>query len=83
MVGTTTSVRDDAGIPLEKSIRGSGCGVASKLASQFTSATAKWLAPSNAGTLISANRHPATPSAAAIPRKAPESNTVNSAIPPR
>ena len=30
-------MRDSGGIPFEKSIRGSGCGVASNVASQFTS----------------------------------------------
>ena len=40
MVGTTTRVRDSGGMPLEKSMRGSGCGVTSNVASQFTSATA-------------------------------------------
>ena len=47
IVGTTTSVRDCGGIPSEKSIRGSGCGVTSSVASQFTIATASWLAASS------------------------------------
>jgi len=47
MVGITTRVRDSGGIPLEKSIRGSGCGVASTVVSQLTSATASWLAPAS------------------------------------
>ena len=46
-VGTTTRVREFGGIPSEKSIRGSGRGVASSVASQFTIATARWLAHSN------------------------------------
>ena len=40
MVGTTTSVRASAAMPAEKSIRGSGCGVTSNVASQFTIVTA-------------------------------------------
>jgi len=35
MVGTTTSVRESAGIPAEKSMRGSMRGVASSVTSQF------------------------------------------------
>ena len=41
IVGTTTRVRNSGGIPLEKSIRGSKCGVASSVASQFTRAIAR------------------------------------------
>jgi len=33
---TTTRVLDSSGIPSEKSMRGSGCGVTSNEASQFT-----------------------------------------------
>jgi hypothetical protein len=40
MVGVTTRVRMSAGMPPEKSMRGSGSGVASSVASQFTKATA-------------------------------------------
>ena len=36
-----------AGCPRRKSMRGSSCGATSSVASQFTSATASWLAPSN------------------------------------
>jgi hypothetical protein len=39
-VGTTTSVRTCGGMPWEKSMRGSGCGVTSRLENQFTSAPA-------------------------------------------
>ena len=45
IVGTTTRVLDSSGIPAEKSRRGSGCGLTSNVASQFTRAIARWLAP--------------------------------------
>ena len=51
MVGTTTSVRDSAAMPAEKSIRGSACGVTSNVASQFTSVTANWLVASRESTM--------------------------------
>lgn len=47
IVGTTTSVRDCAGIPRKKSIRGNGRGATTKVASQFMVATASWLVASN------------------------------------
>ncbi len=47
IVGTTTSVRDAGGNPREKSIRGSGRGVTSSVASQFTIPTASWLVASS------------------------------------
>ena len=59
IVGTTTSVRDSGGIPSEKSMRGSGCGVTSRVASQFTSATASWLAPTAARAAASSGQQPA------------------------
>ena len=40
IVGTTTSVRNSGGIPLEKSMRGNGWGFTSSVTSQFTRATA-------------------------------------------
>ena len=47
IVGTTTSVRDCGGSPCEKSMRGSGRGVTSNVASQFTIPTASWLVASS------------------------------------
>ena len=44
MDGTTTSVRYSGGMPAEKSIRGNVCGVTTNVTSQFTTATASWLA---------------------------------------
>ena len=44
MVGTTTRVRYSGGMPSEKSMRGSARGVTSSVTTQFTRATASWLA---------------------------------------
>src|SRR4029434_9105666 len=44
MDGTTNSVRDSGGMRAEKSIRGNVCGVTTRVTSQFTTATASWLA---------------------------------------
>ena len=46
-VGTTTSVREVDGMPVEKSIRGSARGTTTSVANQFTSATASWLVASS------------------------------------
>ena len=43
-VGTTTSVRDSAGMPFEKFMRGSARGDSSSVAIQFTTVSASWLA---------------------------------------
>ena len=43
IVGTTTSVRDEGGMPSEKSMRGSVFGKVSSVASQLTMDTASWL----------------------------------------
>jgi len=62
IAGTTARVRDSFGIPPEKSMRGSRCGVANKVASQFTTATERWLAHS-------ATRRRAAPDASPASRR--------------
>ena len=83
IVGTTTRVRDSGGIPSEKSIRGSGCGFTSNVASQFTSATASRLAHSRERAPNRASGQSCNPPACAFASKAPEKMTVNSVIEPR
>ena len=83
MVGTTTSVRDCAGMPAEKSIRGSGCGVTSSVASQFTSATANWLTASSERMPIDHSNQSGTPSACACANTPPLMIAAISAIAPR
>jgi len=56
-------VRDGGGIPLEKSIRGSGSGAASALARRLTSATASWLVASAATSPASTSIHCRAPPA--------------------
>ena len=83
IVGITARARDSGGIPPEKSIRGSKCGVASKVASQFTSATARWLAHRSKGNPIRASRQSWYPLACALANKPPLKIAVSSVIMPR
>ena len=71
IVGTTTRVRDSGGIPSEKSIRGSGYGFTSSVASQLTSATASRLAQSRERAPNRASGQPRSPSACAFASKGP------------
>ena len=59
------------GIPAEKSMRGSGCGVTSSVASQFTMPTASWLVASSSRTPRPASAASPTPSARACDQAAP------------
>jgi hypothetical protein len=82
MVGTTTRVRNPCGIPFEKSMRGSGRGVASKVASQLTRATARWLALSTASRPTRPSIQPCMPSSCALPAKNQAKTTVSSRMEP-
>ncbi len=86
-VGTTTSVRHCGGMPAEKSMRGSGCGVATRVASQFTRATPSRLAASNARRVATSSTQARSPSAASPACRGQSSPaamaTVSSAMAPR
>ncbi len=62
MVGTTTSVDDSEGIPLEKSIRGSGCGMARRVAKRLTKAMANSLTDRRQRTPTNQSKGPPMPS---------------------
>jgi hypothetical protein len=61
IVGTTTSVRQCAGMPREKSMRGSTHGVVSSVAKRFTTDTASWLAASTPRAAMAPSIHSSTP----------------------
>ena len=82
-VGTTTSVRDCAGMPAEKSMRGSGCGRTNKVASQFTRVSANWLVDSSASMPISTSNSSGTSWACASATRPALKSSVSSAIVPR
>ena len=83
IVGMTTRALDDAGMPLEKSMRGSALGVTSRVASQLTSETASWLVAITAMTTTRTRRHPTTPSAYATDHSQPPIVAVIAVIVPR
>ena len=87
MVGTTTKVRELGAMPAEKSILGSGRAVTKRVASQFTSATANWLAASSAIRPIGGRAHSdssaGSPTATASATRPPATMAVIKAIEPR
>ena len=76
-------MRDCAGIPREKSMRGKGRGVTSNVASQFTMPTASWLAAIATRSASATSVSPVTPSPYAFTDNAAVSATVIAAIVPR
>ena len=67
-----------AGMPCEKSMRGRSCGATSRVASQFTSASASWLPASSARTATSARRQPDSPSPCIMAiRAAPNASVIS------
>jgi len=82
-VGTTTSVRNVAGMPAEKSMRGSGWGDASRVASQLTRATANWPVASRARMAVGRSNQAATPSNQAAANRPAARPTVRSVMAPR
>jgi len=64
MLGTTTRVRAPAGMPLEKSIRGSVRGATSSVAAQLTSATPSSLNASTPNSAVVAHNHAGTAASA-------------------
>ena len=83
MVGTTTSVWNVDGMPVEKSMRGSGLVVTSSVASQLTSATANWLLASTASSVIGNHAHCGIANTGASARKPPVRMAVISPMAPR
>ena len=83
IVGTTTRARDPAGMPREKSIRGSGRGATRTVASQFTNATAIWLVASTQRTPITASTQSGSPLLYACANRLPVKIAVISTIAPK
>ncbi len=82
IVGTTTIVRHSAGMPAEKSRRGSRQGFTSNVDSQFISATASWLAHSKKITVKKISFQPCTSSASACRTNPSVASSVSKPIPP-
>ena len=83
MVGTTTNVWNVGGMPVEKSMRGSGLVVTSSVASQLTSATAIWLPASTPSRVIGSHVQSGTLKAIAWVSNPPANITVIRSTAPR
>ena len=83
IVGTTTNVRDSAGMPLDKSMRGNGCGATNSVASQFVSVTANWLTETSNRMPVNATTQSASPERCACTVRPPVMSSVTSIIVPR
>ena len=83
IVGTTTSVRDCAGMPFEKSMRGRRSGVTSSVASQFVNVMASWLAQKSDKTAASATVPYVRAVMLSATTKPPASAAVTTPIAPR
>jgi hypothetical protein len=78
MVGTTTNVWNVGGMPVEKSMRGSGLVVTSSVASQLTSATANWLLASSPSKAIASDAQSGIPKAITCDKNPPPTISVRS-----